>query len=82
MIFKNKLPEITFPSDYTVLDIETTGLSSLHSEIIEIGALCVRDGKVVDEFSHLVKPIRHIPPAITALTGISDETVKDADGIE
>lgn len=82
MIFKNKLPEITFPSDYTVLDIETTGVSSLHSEIIEIGALCVRGGKVVDEFSHLVKPIRHIPPAITALTGISDETVKDADGIE
>lgn len=82
MILKSKLPQIAFPDDYTVLDIETTGLSSLHSEIIEIGALCVRGGEVVDEFSHLVKPIKRIPPQITELTGISNETVKDADGIE
>lgn len=69
------------PSDYTVLDIETTGTSS-RCEILEIGALCVRSGEIADEFSRLVKPFRPIPPFITALTGIADSDVCFADGIE
>ena len=73
---------IFFPTDYTVLDIETTGLSSLYSEIIEIGALCIRNGKVEDEFQKLVKPYRPIPQAITELTGITNKMVENADTIE
>lgn len=73
---------IAFPCDYTVLDIETTGLSAVKNEIIEIGALCVRNDKIVDEFSELVKPYRMIPAQIAALTGITDKTVENADGIE
>lgn len=71
-----------FPKDYTVLDIETTGLSSYHSEIIEIAALCIRKHEVVDEFQMLIKPYRPIPPAITQLTGISNADVENADTVE
>lgn len=71
-----------FPDNYTVLDIETTGLSPQYSEIIEIGALCVRGGSVEDEFQKLIKPYRPIPPAITSLTGITNEMVQNAEELE
>lgn len=82
MTLKQKLPATMLPDDYTVLDIETTGFSSLHSEIIEIGALCVRGGQVTDEFSKLIKPRRGIPPKITEITGITNEDVENCDYIE
>ncbi len=64
-----------FPSDYTVVDIETTGLSPRTCEIIEISALKVRNDKIVDSFSMLIKPSQSIAPFITKLTGITDEMV-------
>ncbi len=45
-----------FPKDYTVVDLETTGWDCTHDYIIEVGAIKVRDNKVVDTFSELVKP--------------------------
>jgi len=47
---------IDFPSDYVLFDIETTGLDPNFDEIIEIGAIRVRDLKIVDKFHTLVKP--------------------------
>ena len=47
---------VEFPSDYTVVDIETTGLSPGKCEIIEISALKVRNDKIIKSFSSLVKP--------------------------
>jgi len=70
-----------FPLDCVVFDIETTGLSETCDEITEIGALRIRDGKVVDEFAQLVKPEKEISAYITRLTGISNEMVKDAPSI-
>jgi len=67
-----------FPSDYTVVDIETTGLSPDRCEIIEISALKVRNNKIVSQFSSLVKPTVNIPPFISRLTGITDEMVFSA----
>lgn len=67
-----------FPSDYTVVDIETTGLSPDKCEIIEISALKVREDKVVEEFSSLIKPSKQINPFIVRLTGITDEMVASA----
>ncbi len=67
-----------FPSDYTVVDIETNGLSSETCEIIEVSALKVRGEKIEDRFSSLIKPNEPIGWFITRLTGITDETVKDA----
>ena len=58
---------------YVAFDIETTGLSPEHNEIIEIGALKVREGKVVDRFIRFIEPEAGIPPMITQLTGITKE---------
>ena len=70
-----------FPSDFTVIDIETTGLSAHNDEIIEVSAIKVRDDKVVNKFSKLIKPNERISSFITNLTGISNELVKNASPI-
>ncbi len=70
-----------FPSDYSVVDIETNGLISGTCEIIEVSALKVRDGVVRDSFSSLIKPTEPISRFITSLTGITDEMVENAPDI-
>lgn len=67
--------------DYVCVDIETTGCQSKWNKIIEIGAVKVNDGKIVETFSELINPGIPIPPFITELTGITDEMVQDAPGI-
>lgn len=47
---------INFPSDYTVIDIETTGLDPTYDSIIEVSALRIRGGEIIESFSSLVKP--------------------------
>lgn len=69
---------IALPLDYTILDIETTGLDFEYCEIIEVGALKVRGGKVVDRFSSLVRPQNQIDDFITDLTGITNEMLESA----
>lgn len=68
--------------DMVIFDIETTGFSSVNDKIIEIGAVKVRDGVVLEEFSEFINPHRAIPQKITELTGITDAMVKDAPSIE
>jgi len=63
------------------VDLETTGLDAARDEIIEIGAVRLRDGQIVEEWSTLVNPGRPIPREISALTGIRSEDVLDAPGI-
>jgi len=70
-----------FCANYTVLDIETTGLSYSGHEIIELGALRVRDDEIVEEFSSLVKPCVLINSFTTQLTGITNELLSGAPGI-
>lgn len=70
------------PGEYVVFDLETTGLSPKYAEIIEIGAIRVKNGDVVSRFQTYVKPSVRIPYQITQLTGISDDTVKNAPSIE
>ena len=64
--------------DYVLYDLETTGISSLYDEVIEISAVKVRNGKIVDEFSELVNPGRHIPYAASKVNNISDKMVEKA----
>lgn len=70
------------PKEYIVFDLETTGLSPKNAEIIEIGAIKIKDGKQISSFHSYIKPICGIPPFITALTSISPKTVENAEGIE
>ncbi len=70
------------PRQFVVLDLETTGLSPLADEIIEIGAIRVSlDLDSHPTFQTLVKPQRRIPSKITQLTGITQAMV-DEQGIE
>ncbi len=63
--------------DYTVLDIETTGMSPSYSKILEISAIKVRNGKEVDNFSKLINPHERIPYFISSLTGITTQMAQD-----
>ena len=65
-------------TDYVVFDIETTGLSETRNKIIEIGAVKVRDGEVIDKFSEFINPEIPIPYYITQLTSITDAMVMNA----
>lgn len=67
-----------FDGEYICFDLETTGLRPDSEEITEIAATLVRDGVPVQEFQTYVNPHKSIPPEITDLTGISDETVAHA----
>ncbi len=53
---------------FVVFDIETTGFSPVNDKIIEIGAVKIRNGEVIDNFSEFVNPERSIPYKITELT--------------
>ena len=67
---------------FVVFDIETTGFSSVKNHIIEIGAVKVENGKIVDRFSTYVNPQEPIPYRITKLTTITDADVMDAPTID
>ena len=66
---------------YTVVDIETTGLSAGYHQITEIAAVRLRRGEVVESFETLVNPGVRIPSFITKLTGIDNVMVRDAPSI-
>ena len=65
-----------------VFDIETTGFSPLKNRIIEIGAVRVEEGRIIDKFSSFVNPDVPIPFEIEKLTGINDNMVLDAPKID
>ena len=67
---------------YVVYDLETTGLSSIYNEIIEIAAVKVKNGLIIDEFSTYVKPKKPITAFITNLTSITNDDVRSAESIE
>lgn len=72
----------SYRSDYTVFDLETTGLNPMEDSIIEISAIKVKEGKAADQFSTLVNPNRHIPFAASQVNGITDEMVAGAPGLK
>jgi DNA polymerase-3 subunit epsilon len=96
-ITRDKGKSLTYiPKDFVVIDIETTGLDPNFDNIIEIGALKVRDHKIIDEFQSLVKPPKmdiytedaavakpyYIDDFITNLTGITNEMLEKSPEIE
>lgn len=63
---------------FSVVDLETTGLSSQRAEILEIGAVRVEGARIASRFETLVRPAGPVPPGITALTGITTGMVAGA----
>ena len=70
--------EISMYDTYVSIDLETTGLNPKRDRIIEIGAIRVEQGQIVEEFSTFVDPGRKLEERITELTGIRDEDLADA----
>jgi DNA polymerase-3 subunit alpha (Gram-positive type) len=70
-------------NEFVSFDIETTGLSAKNGDrIIEIGAVKIKSGKVIDVFHSLINPGIKIPYRITELTGLTDKDVKNSPRFE
>ena len=67
-----------YTPNYVIFDLETTGISPNYDEVIEISALKVKGGEVVDEFNTLVNPGRKIPFGATKVNGITNVMVAEA----
>ncbi|MCD3244700.1 PolC-type DNA polymerase III [Clostridium botulinum C] len=72
----------TINNTFVVFDLETTGFSSEYDKIIEIGAVKIKNGNIIDSFSTFVNPEIKIPYNITELTSITNDDVKNADTID
>lgn len=64
--------------DYVVFDLETTGLKPESAEIIEVGAVKIHQGQIIDRFQTFVDDGVIIPPNITQLTHITNEMIAGA----
>lgn len=68
--------------DYVCLDLEMTGLNPNLDKILEIGAVKVQNGKIIDSYEKLVNPGVHIEDRIVNITGIDDDMVSNKPYIE
>lgn len=65
-------------TEFTVVDVETTGLSPSSNKIIEIALVKIKSGKISQNYHSFINPGREIPFYITQFTGITNEDVYDA----
>lgn len=81
IVFKNKEFSL-FDQEYVVYDTETTGLSSGKDQMIEIGAVKVKNDEIIDRFDELIACPNPLPKIITELTNITDEMLVGKDSEE
>jgi len=74
IVFNNKKYDL-LKQTYVVFDTETTGFYAGTDQMIEIGAVKICEGKILDRFDALIDPHRSIPTKITELTYITDDMV-------
>jgi DNA polymerase III subunit alpha, Gram-positive type len=63
---------------YVVFDVETTGLSAVYDTIIELAAVKIRNGEIIDRFESFANPHHRLSATTINLTGITDDMVRDA----
>jgi len=82
-ICKRPIDADLLSTTYCVFDLETTGFNAGGGDsIIEIGAVLIQKGEIIDSFNELVNPGRKLPPKITEVTHITDDMLVDKDNEE
>ena len=88
-IVEDKVPIAYNPQDielneatYVVFDVETTGLSAVNNNLIQIAASKMYKGNIVEQFDEFINPGHHLSAFTTELTGITDNHVRNAKPIE
>jgi DNA polymerase-3 subunit alpha (Gram-positive type) len=80
-IFNNRKYNL-LEDTYVVFDTETTGFYAGSDQMIEIGAVKIKKGEIIDRFDELIDPHRPLPQKISELTFITDEMLKGKDNEE
>jgi len=81
LIFNNRKYNL-LEDTFVVFDTETTGFYAGSDQMIEIGAVKIQNGKILDRFDELIDPHRPLPKKITELTFITDEMLAGQDSEE
>ena len=75
--------KVLLEQEYVVFDFETTGFNAGGADsIIEIGAVKIKDGHIIERYDELINPGKELPKKIVELTNITDEMLKDKDNEE
>ena len=69
-------------AEYVVFDVETTGLSAVYNTIIELAAVKMKDGEIIDRFESFADPHEPLSHTIMNLTGITDDMVRGQPEVE
>ncbi|HHY21286.1 MAG TPA: PolC-type DNA polymerase III, partial [Bacilli bacterium] len=67
---------------YVVFDVETTGLSAVYNTIIELAAVKMKDGEIIERFEFFANPHEPLSNTIIELTGITDDMLVDAPDVD
>lgn len=88
-VVSNDMDIVYHPKEYKLLDetfvvfdTETTGFYVGSDQMIEIGAVKIKNGEIIDQFDELIDPGRPLPRKITELTNITDEMLRGKDNEE
>lgn len=79
---KNRYNNKIMGKTIVVFDIETTGLDPNTDQIIELGAVKIENGNIIEKFSSFAKPRKKIPLEVQKLTGITEDMVENAPDVE
>ncbi|MGD6854583.1 PolC-type DNA polymerase III [Bacillus infantis] len=78
----NSAPIHLAEGTYIVFDVETTGLSAVYDTIIELAAVKIHDGEIIDRFESFANPHHRLSATTINLTGITDDDVRNAPEVE
>lgn len=82
LFVENKIKNAFLNKEYVVFDLETTGLNFNTDEIIEIGAVKIKNGIITETFETLIKPKNPIPLDATKINNITNDMVKNSPSLE